>query len=473
MISLQLSPQARELILANLELIEQLEKRQRENRIKNYKPYQKQLDFHNAGKSFRERMLMAGNQLGKTYSAASEVSYHLTGEYPDWWDGYRYDRPTNWLAGSESGELTKKGIQRLLFGRDIVSGLGQGMIPAKNIVKINSARGVPNLIDSAIIKHKSGGFSTIALKSYEQGRGKWQADTVDGVWFDEEPPLDIYTEGLTRTNTTMGLVILTETPLLGMSDTVMRFIGETKNPQTHTTIMTIEDVDHYTDEQRKAIIASYPAHEREARINGTPMLGSGRIFPIAEELLYDEDVEIPSHWARICGIDFGYDHPFAGVWIAWDRDRDAVHVYDTYRASGESVNLQAPTVRSRGEWIPVAWPHDGLQHDKGSGEQLAEQFRKAGVNMLLERATFEDGTNGVEAGIQEMLMRMETGRFKVSKHLKEWFEEFRMYHRKGGKIVKERDDLLSATRYAIMMLRYAEANKGSWSSKINYTTKWI
>jgi hypothetical protein len=96
-----------------------------------------------------------------------------------------------------------------------------------------------------------------------------------------------------------------------------------------------------------------------------------------------------------------------------------------------------------------------LQHDKGSGEQLAEQYRKQGLNLLPDRATFEDGTNGVEAGVYDMLMRMQTERLKVFSTLGEWFDEFRLYHRKNGVIVKERDDLMSATRYAIMMLRHA------------------
>lgn len=462
-------------MLEKIRLTDEIERRKRENRIAQYKPYKKQRDFHSAGKHFRERCLMAANQVGKTYCAAAEASYHLTGEYPDDWDGYRYDRPNNWLAGSESGELTKKGVQRLLFGRDIRNALGTGMIPAKHIVGYSLARGVPDLIDSARIQHKSGGISTIALKSYEQGRGKWQADTVDGVWFDEEPPLDIYTEGLTRTNVAMGLVILTETPLLGMSETVMRFIGENKVPNTHLTNMTIDDVEHYTPEQKEAIIASYPAHERDARLKGIPMLGSGRIFPVKEESLYEGMIEIPAHWPRIVGVDFGYDHPFAAAWIAWDRDRDTIHVYDCYKQSEASVNIHVPMVRSRGEWIPVAWPHDGLQHDKGSGEQLAAQYRAQGLNMLDERATFEDGSNGVEAGIMDMLTRMETGRFKVNEHLKEWFEEFRLYHRKDGKIVKKRDDLISATRYGIMMLRHAVTGGGSWSAPIDYgkKNKWI
>lgn len=439
--------------------MEEKAKRKSQNRIADYSPYKKQKEFHAAGAHFRERVLMAGNQLGKTYSAASEIAYHLTGEYPFWWEGYRFDRPTNWLAGSESGELTKKGVQRLLFGRDIKNGLGEGQIPAKAIISYAAGRGVPDLIDSAKIRHKSGGVSTIALKSYEQGRGKWQADTVDGVWFDEEPPLDIYTEGLTRTNVVMGLIILTMTPLLGMTDTVMRFMGEGKSPGTHLTSMTIDDAEHYTPEQRAEIIASYPAHEREARTKGTPMLGSGRIFPIPEEAISVAPFEIPKHWPQIGGLDFGWDHPFAGVKLAWDRDHDIVYVTKTYRIREQTPVIHSAALKPWGDWLPWSWPHDGLQHDKGSGEELAKQYATQGLNMLPERATFTDGGNGVEAGIMEMLERMKTTRLKVFSTETEWFEEFRMYHRKEGKIVKERDDLLSATRYAIMMLRHAETKK--------------
>jgi len=75
--------------------------------------------------------------------------------------------------------------------------------------------------------------------------------------------------------------------------------------------------------------------------------------------------------------------------------------------------------------------------------------------LLPERATFDDGTHGVEAGVSEMLQMMQTGRWKVFSNCVEWIEEFRLYHRKDGKIVKERDDVLSASRYALMMKRFA------------------
>jgi hypothetical protein len=113
------------------------------------------------------------------------------------------------------------------------------------------------------------------------------------------------------------------------------------------------------------------------------------------------------------------------------------------------------SIRPWAAWLPYAWPHDGLQHDKGSGEQLAKQYRDQGLKMLGQRATFEDGTNGVEAGIAEMFDRMQTGRLKVFSNLNDWWEEFRMYHRKEGLIVKQSDDLMAATRYAVMMRRFA------------------
>lgn len=220
--------------------------------------------------------------------------------------------------------------------------------------------------------------------------------------------------------------------------------------------MTIEDAEHYTPEQRAAIIASYPEHEREARVKGLPTLGSGRVFPVKEDLITIEAIPIPSHWVRINGLDFGYDHPFAAASCAWDRDADVWYVTAIYRESKATPVIHSASIKPWGQWIPCAWPHDGLQHDKGSGDQLAALYREQGLNVLPERATFEDGGNGVEAGVTEMLDRMQTGRLKVFSHLKEWFDEFRLYHRADGKIVKERDDLLCATRYAVMMKRFAE-----------------
>lgn len=439
------------------------------NKLADYRPYRKQVEFHNAGadEGIRERLLMAGNQLGKTVAGSFEASMHLTGRYPDWWDGVGFAKETAAWAASLTSQSTRDTVQRLLLGKP--GEWGTGAIPRDSIVEVKRAsHGVSDAVESIVVRHGGGGDvqagrSRLTIKTYDQGRERWQGETLNFVWFDEEPPLDIYIEGLTRTNATQGIAWLTFTPLLGMSDVVRRFLID-KVPGTHVTTMTIEDADHYTPEQRKAIIASYPPHEREARAKGIPTLGSGRIFPVPEEVIRVNAFPIPAHWPRICGLDFGWDHPTGAAWLAWDRDTDTVYVYDCYRVKEQTPVVHAATIKGRGTWIPVAWPHDGLQHDKGSGEALADQYRKLGVKMLPQKATNPaakgeaegTGGNGVEAALMDMLDRMQTGRFKVFAHLNDWWEEFRLYHREDGKIVKIGDDIMSATRYGSMMLRHAK-----------------
>jgi hypothetical protein len=149
-----------------------------------------------------------------------------------------------------------------------------------------------------------------------------------------------------------------------------------------------------------------------------------------------------------------------------------LYVTAAYRKKEATPVIHAAALRPWGDWLPWSWPHDGLQHDKGSGEQLAAQYRSQALNLLSERATFEDGTNGVEAGVTEMLDRMLTGRLKVFSNLTEWFEEFRLYHRENGRIVKLHDDLLSATRYALMMRRHASTGRPAAIDLDNYAVDY-
>lgn len=223
----------------------------------------------------------------------------------------------------------------------------------------------------------------------------------------------------------------------------------------HVTTMTIFDVEHYTPERRQEIIDAFPAHEREARAKGIPVLGSGKVFPVDEESIKIAPFPIPEHWVQINGLDFGYDHPFGATNCAWDKDADVFYVCKDYSQREATPLVHAGAIRPWGDWIPCAWPHDGLQHDKGSGEELADQYRKQNLKMLPERATFPDGGNGVEAGIMDMLDRMNTGRWKVFSTCTDWFSEFRLYHRKNGLIVKLKDDVISSSRYAYMMRRFA------------------
>lgn len=395
---------------------------------------------------------MAGNQQGKTLAAGFETAMHLTGIYPDWWRGRRWNRPTIGWAAGVTGESTRDNPQRILMGRP--GQFGTGAIPKELILDHTASRGLADALDTVRVRHISGDISSVQFKSYEKGREKWQGETIDFVWFDEEAGEDIYTEGLTRTNATGGIAYTTFTPLLGMTGVVRRFLID-KQLGTHVTQMTIDDAAHYTDAERAAIIASYKSYERDARIKGIPQLGSGRVFPVNADDITCKAFAIPEHWPQIGGIDFGWDHPSAAARLAWDRDNDILYVIAAHRAREQTPVMFSASVKPWGQWLPFSWPHDGLQHDKGSGEQLAKLYRDQGLNLLRVRATFENGTNSPEAGVTEMLDRMQTGRLLVFSHLAEWFEEFNLYHRKDGLIVKLNDDLLSATRYAMMMKRFA------------------
>jgi len=419
----------------------QLERDKR--RLELYRPYFKQQQFHRDAGNFRETLLRAGNQQGKTLCAAANTAIHATGRYPDWWEGVRLKKaPVIWCAGV-TGEVVRDSIQKLLIGDS--ANPGTGFIPADDIIETTPSRGVADLIDTIYVKHASGGKTRIRLKYYEQGREKFQADTVDVVWLDEECDLGIYTEALTRTNATKGFLYMTFTPLKGMSEVVRKFLNE-KSPDRCDINMTIEDALHISPVERQKIIDSYPLHERTARIMGQPILGSGRIFPIAEEDIKCDPFDmasVPFFWQEIAGIDFGWDHPTAAVKMLYNPQDDIIYVTNTYKRSEQTPLIHAAALKPWGTNVPWAWPHDGLIHDKNSGEQLSVTYRELGMKMMGEHATFESGSNSVEAGLTDMLMRMQTGRWKVFSHLHDWFEEFRLYHRKDGKVLKEYDDLMA------------------------------
>lgn len=230
-----------------------------------------------------------------------------------------------------------------------------------------------------------------------------------------------------------------------------------------------DHVPHIDEKTKAELLAATPAHMRDARSKGIPIASSGLIFAsvVPEDQIVINPIELPKHWPRIAGIDFGWDHPTAGAWLAWDRDSDTVYLYDDYAERQKTIPIHASVFRNKGVWIPVAWPHDGYQvKDAMQGEQLAQQYKKEGLNMLPMHAQFQEtgidrpaSLVSVEAGIQEMLNRMETGRFKVFKTCEKFLSEFRIYRREKGLIVKLGDDVISATRYACVMLRYATIEK--------------
>jgi phage terminase large subunit-like protein len=224
----------REEIIEEIRLTEELARRQRSNKFLSYYPdegplrrelYEKHLRFFKAGAIHQERAAIAGNRCGKTTLGCYEATCHLIGAYPHWWEGKRFDSPVDWWAAGDTSETTRNILQFEFLGP--LNELGTGMIPSQNIVgDPTRRRGLADSIDTVSIKHSSGGLSTLAFKSYDQGREKFQGTAKHGINLDEEPAADIYFECLTRLMTTNGILICTFTPLSGMSEIVLRYMPE-------------------------------------------------------------------------------------------------------------------------------------------------------------------------------------------------------------------------------------------------------
>ena len=468
--------------VAVLELLREKEHRQLTTRIKQYKPYLYQSKFHLEGLETAQRILMAANRVGKTYCGAVETTYHLTGDYPSWWQGRRFNKPVRVWAAGESNDTTRDIIQKELFGNPQDPSLkGTGAVPLANIVETTRKPGVPNAFSSVLVLHKSGGNSQISFKAYEQGFEKFMGEAIDVVWLDEEPKQEIFSQCITRTADTNGIVYMTFTPERGMTNVVSAFLNDLKPGQSVVTA-TWDDVDHLDEKTKTQLLAVYSPAERDMRSKGIPVFGSGLVYPVSEEEVVCKDFDLPEHFPRLAAIDFGFDHPTAVTWVAYDRDDDIIYVYDEYRRSKETPLTHAAVINARSPSIPVAFPHDGLQHDKGSGIQLAQQYRDLGVCMMMKHFSNPPaegdngsgkGNNSVEAGISELLQRFETGRLQIFESCQETLEELRLYHRKNGKVVAIKDDLLSSMRYAALSVeRFGEQLKNkSMYRKYSYDTE--
>ena len=440
------------------------------------KPYPWQWQFHNAGAQIKQRAVIASNQGGKTRSCGAEVACHATGWYPDWWEGLRFDRPTKWTVGSNTNETMRDPIQLELYGGlEAESKVpdGTGWIPKSKIAGFTFRQcGIAGVFDEVQVKHSSGGKSSIKHKTYEQGWTKWQGTQSDGYWLDEEPENDdkIFSEVLRGLLARDGVLLFSRTPLFGMTQIIGHFMQEGKC-STYYKNVTMDESPHISKQKKAEFIADIPDHEIECRTKGLPMLGEGAIYPIGDDQLKVDPFAIPKSWRRIVGLDFGHtDHPTAAVWLALNPDTDTIYVYDAYKKGGKTLTVanHSRAITSRGYWIPVAWPHDGMQGDRGgTGSNLATLYKNCHVNMLNLSARHEDGVGGSQGSvnragsvgreviIQECYERMVSGRLKVFSNLSQWFEEKRMYHRKDGKVVAVNDDLLSSTHYGVMMRRYA------------------
>ena len=429
--------------------------------------YPTQLTFFAAGSSgVHQRLIYGGNQVGKTLSCAAEFAWHITGAYPEWWVGKRFNKPIRcWVVG-ESVILVRDTLQRQLCGGQE---FGTGTIPLESFGKKPiMVPGGTSAIDTAFVRHQTDGnedgISSLTFKTFEQRRERLQSESVDLIWIDEKPSEEVYSELLARTTATDGHLIVSYTPVGegGAAGLTYKFLSEPSSDRSVHRI-TSGEARHISDARREEIASSYSESERETRLEGTPQLGAGPVFPL--ELMpvivksFNAD-DLPSYARWSVGIDFGFDHPFAAVVIAWAHDTGQLWVIDSFRMERSSALYHVQRIHSmtKGLRLPVAWPHDGATHDKGSGLTLALQYKNFSANMMTGHAVNHGTrTNNIEPALEEMRELMFTGKLAIAGHNTELLDEMRNYHRDDDfKVVKQRDDLVSALRYAIMMRRHGK-----------------
>ena len=436
-------------------------RRNKEKKIGTYYPdtgplrralYPKHMQFFEAGARYRERMMMAANRVGKTEGVGGyELVLHLTGEYPSWWKGRRFNRPIKAWAAGDTGKTVRDILQEKLLGP--MSDMGTGLIPKTSILKVMNKAGIADAVEIIMVKNHFGGVSRLTLKSYDQRREAFQGTEQDVILLDEEPPLDVYTECLMRTMTNNGLVMLTFTPLMGMSEVVLSFLPGGKmsdvdpeideSSSKFSVMASWDDVPHLSESAKKQLLESIPPFQRDSRARGIPQLGSGAIYPVPESEIVVPDFQIPKHWPRGFALDVGWNRT-AAIWGAHDRDSDILYMYSEHYRSHAEPSVHAEAIKGRGKWIPGCIDPAARGRSQRDGEQLMQQYVDLGLPLTT-------AINAKEAGIYNVWQRLSYGKMKIFKSLSNWLAEFRLYRRdEKGQVVKVNDHLMDCTRYLSM-----------------------
>lgn len=443
-------------------LLEEKNRRDEKNKIASIfaSLYPWQNKFIGATASHRACLLMAANRVGKTYTGCLIDAAHATGKYPDDWQGHKFEHaPLIWILGY-SGEKIRDLLQKPLvgaYGNGVIEG---GLIHKDLIIDVIPMMGTPRAVREVKVRHVSGGTTRIQFWSYTQGQHALMGDSVDWYHIDEEPQDgQIYPQVLTRTATgdrgRGGRGILTFTPENGRTELVISFMDKPGQSQ-YMQRATWDDAKHLTEETKESLLSMYPSWQRDMRTKGLPLLGTGLIFDLDMEKTKIKRFECPDHWLVINGMDFGWDHPQAHIQLWIDPDEWCIYVAHAVKSSKSQPYEMWEMVKSWAKDVPSAWPADGFQTEKGTGKTQKSYYEEAGWEMLYEHATWPDGGNSVEQSLIELYKLIQLGKFKIFDHLSDVFEEFMQYHRdENGKIVKVKDDILSAIRYAYMMRRHA------------------
>ena len=441
------------------------------NQLKYFRPFEHQLAFFTTRTD--RRGILAANRIGKTVSTCFETAYHLTGRYPDWWQGRRFDGPITVMVAGEGWSQVALVLQNELLGTpDVKLGeqIGTGAIPRDAIVVDTMRNDGANCIGCEI-RHASGGKSYLLFANYTQEVRQLQGFKLNLAVFDEQPPDDFFSEIVTRTATTQGMVLCSFTPLKGLNGLVSKFWN--REDGYDFIRVAWDDVPEYDpwgepfllNSTRAQLERDYLPHEREARIAGKPIMGKGAVFQIRNWPTYktgDYNFRAMNNIYRIIALDLGLVNDKTVIslmyWnpterLAWLHTQICVTGVDEANPVNYIQHLMRPEVFG----TPIVLPADASTQGRYtmSASSLRELFEQYELNVhakpILNPPDSEGRvTNHKSYGINIMRQMLEAGTFMVNENCTAFLTEAQNYYVDPQGRFSDPDDCIDSARYALL-----------------------
>ena len=444
----------------------------RYNQLRYFRPFDHQRKFFATFNSPR-RGILAANRIGKTVSTCFETACHLTGQYPDWWSGYRFDKPITAMVAGEGWSQVAMVLQNELLGTQDVKireNLGTGMIPRDAIVTDTMRSDGANCM-GVEIRHTSGANSYLLFANYTQEVRQMQGFKLNLAVFDEQPPDDFFSEIVTRTATTQGQVLCSFTPLKGLNGLVSKFWN--KEPGYDFIRVSWADVPEYDPwhepfllaETRRQLERDYLPHEREARIAGKPVMGQGAVFQIRTWPTYrtgDFNFREMNNIYRIIALDLGLVNDRTVISLMyWNPSERTAWLHRQICVSGleeaNPTNYINHLMRPEVFGTPIVLPPDGGTAGRYTMSALSirELFEQYELNVWprpIMNPPDDQGrtTNHKAYGINMMRQMLEAGTFMVNENCVDFLREAQNYYVDPQGRFSDPDDCIDSARYALL-----------------------
>lgn len=296
--------------------------------------HEKQMIFHKCNKT--NRWVFGGNRSGKTECGAVETVWLARGIHP-----YKENKPIScWVVS-----LTRQ-VQRDVAQNKILHYLRKDWIEKVVMSSGRSDSADSGVIDFILVKNIFGSFSKIGFKSCDQGREKFQGASLDFVWFDEEPPFDIYQECKMRVLDKKGMLFGTMTPLKGLTWVYNEiYLNENDNPEVWHEEMEWADNPFLDKEEIIAMTKSMSEEELQSRRYGKFMQSGGLVYKEFDENVHViEPFDVPFEWQDNISIDPGLNNPLSAHWYAQDFDGN-VYVVAEHFDKGKDVVYHSERIK--------------------------------------------------------------------------------------------------------------------------------